>query len=185
MGKQINYYMEYACFCRLAEKALSLGCEIIQDIHADSIRRGCSADLVMPACKRYFFHVPEAGEVTVRQDMNGKLFVDSGYSASGNALIEAGFSYISPEERHISSARLFCMTGYYDENSVWIGRPACVTKIYNALARYVKQLAPYTELTDTFVSTRDETYLQETEYRHKEYITAGCLHLRETGYRLI
>lgn len=59
MGKQINYYMEYESFIRIAEKALELGCEIIQAEHANQISRGFSADLVTPDCKSYFFHVPK------------------------------------------------------------------------------------------------------------------------------
>lgn len=46
MGKQINYYMEYARFVLLAEKALELGCEIIEAEHAFELRRGFSADVV-------------------------------------------------------------------------------------------------------------------------------------------
>lgn len=98
MGKQINYYMEYESFIRIAEKALELGCEIIQAEHANEISRGFSADLVTPDCKRYFFHVPEAGEVTFGKDMYGKSYVNAGYSASGNSLIEADYSYISEEK---------------------------------------------------------------------------------------
>lgn len=59
-----------------------------------------------------------------------------------------------------------------------ISRPECLTKIYNSLARYVKKIAPYTELLDIRVSTRDENYGEEYEYRHKEYITKTCLNMR-------
>lgn len=116
---------------------------------------------------------------------NGRNYVDNGYSSSGITLIEAGYSFISQEKKIIRRARLYCITDYYDENGNLIKRPECVTKIYNALARYVKKLAPYTELTDTFVSMNNDTYLQEIEYKHKEYISEYCLKLRESGYELI
>ncbi|MBQ9906248.1 MAG: hypothetical protein IJM46_05730 [Oscillospiraceae bacterium] len=184
MGKQINYYMEYACFLRLAEKALELGCEIIRNEHAAEISRGFSADIVTPDCIHYYFYVPDAGELTFGTDMYGKRYVQSYASAGGNALIEAGFSCISDAEKCISRARLYCTTGYYDADKVFVPRPDNTAKIYNTLARYAKKLAPFTELTDTRISMQDETYLQEIEYIHKEYITPHCLHLRNEAYAL-
>ncbi len=180
MGKQINYYMEYKSFIYIVEKALEFGCEIIRDEHADEIVRGFSAELVVPECKRYFFHVPEAGEISFRKDMDGKFYVNNSYSASGNSLIEAGYSHILAAEKRISRARLFCITGFYDENEVFINRPECVTKIYNALARYTKKIAPYTELTEKRICNYNMPY----EYRHKEYITEYCQHLLNDGYSL-
>lgn len=183
MGKQINYYMEYESFVRVAEKAVELGCEIIKRNKAYEIVRGCSADLVTKDCINYYFHIPEAGEIGIK-NINGRNYVDNGYSSSGITLIEAGYSFISQEEKIIRRARLYCITDYYDENGNLIKRPECVTKLYNALARYVKKLAPYTELTDTIISMKDDTYLQEIEYKHKEYISEYCLKLRESGYEL-
>ena len=180
MGKQINYYMEYEGFIHIVEKALKLGCEIIRDEHADKIIRGFSAELVTPECKWYFFHVPEAGEISWRKDMYGKFYVDAGYSASGNSLIEAGYSYISAAEKRISRARLFCITGFYDENEIFISRPECMTKIYNALVRCTKKIAPYTELSEKRIRAENTLY----EHRHKEYITEYCQHLLNEGYSL-
>lgn len=180
MGKQINYCMEYESFIRIVEKALEFGCEIIRAEHADEVIRGFSAELVTPECKRYFFHVPKAGEISFRKDMYGKFYVNAGYSASGNSLIEADYSYISAAEKRISRARLFCITGFYDENEVFVSRPECVTKIYNALVRYTKKIAPYTELTEKRISAENAPY----EHRHKEYITEYCQHLLNEGYSL-
>lgn len=36
-----------------------------------------------------------------------------------------------------------------------------------------------TELTDTYISTKDDTYLQEVEWKHKEYITQEYFNLKE------
>ena len=183
MGKQINYYMEYESFLRLAEKALSLGCEIIRDAHADSIVRGCSLDVVTPDVIRYYFRVPEAGDITTGTDLYGKLYVNTTLE-SGSCLIEAGFSMIWHEEQRIGRNRLYSSTGYYAEDGTFIYRPECVTKIYNALARYAKKLAPPTETVEMRGSIADETYLQEIEHRSKQYITAYCLQLQQAGYAL-
>ncbi|MCR4645580.1 MAG: hypothetical protein K5695_09265 [Oscillospiraceae bacterium] len=183
MGKQINYYMEYESFLRLAENALSLGCEIIWDTHADSIVRGCSLDVVTPDVIRYYLRVPEAGDITVGTDLNGRQYVDTA-PASVSCLIEAGFSKIWHEEKHIGRNRLYCSTGYYDAGGTFIDRPECVTKVYNALARYVKKIAPLTETLEMRISIADETYLQEVEHRSKQYLTAYCLQLQQAGYAL-
>lgn len=183
MGKQINYYMEYESFLRLAEKALSLGCEIIRDTHADSIVRGHSLDVVTPDVIRYYFRVPEAGDITSGTDLDGRQYVNT-TPESGNCLIEAGFSKIWHEEKRIGRNRLYSSTGYYDAGGTFIYRPACVTKVYNALARYAKKLAPLTETVEMQISIADETYLQEVERRSKQYITACCLQLQRSGYAL-
>jgi len=183
MGKQINYYMEYERFLRLAEKALELGCEIIRDEHASGIIRGFTLDVIAPDCIFYFFRVPEAGDIATGTDMHGKQYVNNS-AASGNCLIEAGFSAIRQDEKRISRARLYSSTGYYDAERNFIGRPDCVTKICNALARYAKKLAPQTEITVKQISTQDETYLQEIERKYKYYITEHCLQLQREGYSL-
>lgn len=183
MGKQINYYMEYGSFVLLAKKAIQLGCEIIRQDNANELIRGYSVDIITTDCRQYFFHIPQAGEIGVKT-INGRNCVDNGYSSSGITLIEAGYSFISPEEKIIRKGRLYCITGYYVENGNYIKRPDCVTKIYNSLTRYIKKLALYTDLTDTLISLKDETYLQEYEYKHKEYITEYCMKLKESGYEL-
>ena len=91
--------------------------------------------------------------------------------------------YVSPENKKISRARLFCISDYYDKGNL-IKQLECVTKTYNDLARYVKKISPYTELTDIAIGSREDNYLQEIEYKHKEYITSYCLNLRESGYKL-
>lgn len=183
MGKQHNYYMEYNSFIMLAEKALEMGCEIIRDEHSTEIKRGFSIDVIIPECIFYYFRVPEAGEITIGTDMNGKQYVNLS-DAGRNCLIEAGFSSIQLEEQRISRNRLYISTGYYDENHVFIDRPDCVTKVYNALVRYAKKLAPQTEIVVKQISTQDEMYLQEIERKYKHYVTEYCLQLQQKGYRL-
>ena len=69
--------------------------------------------------------------------------VNDGYNATGNAAIEAGFSRI--HEDGPTRSRLFVISGYYDEEEVWIPRPDCLTKLYEKLARRAKKLAPYSQ----------------------------------------
>ena len=128
------------------------------------------------------------------RELNGKECLDDGYTATGNALIEANYSSIVNEptgvagtrrKKEIYRARIYCITGYYDENEKYIPRPDCLTKVYHSLIRYVKKIAPYTEFTDILISTREENYGEECEYRHKEYITKTCLDLvNDEEYKL-
>jgi hypothetical protein len=177
MGKQINYYMEYDSFVLLAKKAVELGCEILP-FSAETLKRGCSLDIVSKEELNYCFHVPEAGEIKTEQRW-GKEHVVRGYNASGVTVIEAGFSYIDSKDKHITRARIYCITDYFDADGNLIKRPDCVTKVHESLARYVKKLAPYTE-----VEYKPANPLFD-KVKEKIYITPQCLALvREQGYAL-
>lgn len=183
MGKQINYYMGYEDFRLITKKALECGCRIVKSVEG-KIVQSTSIDFVTEEEKQYYFYLPEVGELNAKMLPNGHEAI-GGYNASGNVVIEAGFSYINTNGKKITRARLFVISGYYDEQGQWIPRPERLEKVYNKLVREVKKVAPYTELTDTYISRRDEDYLQECEYKHKEYVTAECLRLRnELKYRL-
>lgn len=183
MGKQINYYMGYEDFLTIAQKALECGCKILK--RADGkIVQSEFIDFVTEDEKRYCFYLPEAGELCAKILPNGHEMI-GGYTTSGNVVIEADYSFIDAGNKGISKARLWVTSGYYDEQGEWIPRPDCLEKVYNKLVRVVKKAAPYTELTDTYISRREEDYLQEKEYKHKEYISPECLRLRnEQKYRL-
>lgn len=183
MGKQINYYMGYQDFLTIAQKALECGCKILKAVDGKYVQ-GDSVDFVTEDEKRYYFYLSEAGELCAKILPNGHEMI-GGYGASGNVVIEAGYSYINVGNKQITRARLFINTGYYDEQGQWVPRPDCLEKVYNRLMRVAKKLAPYTELVDTYISRREEDYLQEREYKHKEYISNECLLLREEqGYKL-
>lgn len=113
MGKQINYYMGFKDFIKVAQFALDLGCVICREENKKII---CSnqINIVTPSVKRYFFYLPEAGDLRVRTE-NGREEI-GGYNASGNVLIEAGFSYVKHDRKTITRGRLFSITGYYDES---------------------------------------------------------------------
>lgn len=177
MGKQINYWMDYDSFLLVAKKAVDLGCTIVkEDRDLGRVTESKEIGVITPYKNRcragYYFHLPEAGELEI-QTANGTEFLCHGFTASGNTVIEAGFSLIKDEragvcgtkrKREIYSARLYCITGYYDENGDYISRSECLTKVFDSLVRYVKKIAPYTEF---------------------GYITKACLDLvNNEGYKL-
>ena len=94
MGKQINYWMEFENFRNT----------------------------------RYYFHLAEAGDIKTHM-VNGKETLDPYLKANGNALIHAAYSFIVNEptgvcgnrsKKEIRRARIYCITGYYDEDGKWI-----------------------------------------------------------------
>mgnify|MGYP006928123394 CR=1 FL=1 len=198
MGKQINYWMDYDSFLLVAQKAVDLGCTIVkEDRDCGRVTESREIGMITPYKNRcsasYYFHLQEAGEIEI-QTVNGKEFLCHGFNAGGNAVIEAGFSVIKDEptgvcktkrKKEIHRARLYCITGYYDENGEYIPRPECLTKVFDSLVRYVKKIAPYTEIVEEQISMNDEDYGEIYEYRHKEYITKTCLDLvNNEGFKL-
>lgn len=188
MGKQINYWMEYEPFLLVAKKAIDLGCTIIKEDRATGkVMESSDISIITPDENRYYFHLPEAGKIIIKKRENDSEYIDDGYTSSGNTLIQAGYSYIINETKRkcITRARLFCISGYYNSDGEYISRPDCLTKVYNSLARFVKKVAPYTELTDIALSICDEDYGKKYEFTHKEYITQACLELKvNEGYKL-
>ena len=177
MGKQINYYMEYDSFILLAKKAIELGCELFP-FSDEHLKRGYSPDIISKDNRCYCFHIPEAGDIETEQH-RGEECVVRGYNTSGSTIIEAEFSFINSKEKFITRSRIYCITDYYDADGNLIKRPDCVTKVYDSLARYVKKLAPYTE-----VEYRPANPLYD-KVKRKMYITPKCLTLvREQDYGL-
>lgn len=43
--------------------------------------------------------------------------------------------------KQLTRSRIYCTTGYYDDNGVFVERPEILTKAYNSLARYTQKLA--------------------------------------------
>ena len=181
-----------------AQKAVDLGFTVVkEDLTSGRVIESKDNRIISPYGKynhpSFYFHIPEAGDIRILTGI-GKECLDYGYTATGNALIEASYSSIvneptgvagSRQKKEIHRARIYCISGYYDENEKYIPRPDCLTKVYHSLVRYVKKIAPYTEFTDILISTKDENYGEEYEYRHKEYITKNCLDLiNNKGYKL-
>lgn len=184
MGKQINYWLGYEDFLKIAQTALDCGCIIIKN-DSEKLIYGQSLDIVTKQEHDYWFYVPEAGALSGNMipfhddDLFG---IDS---PVGNTVIKAGFSFKDDKRKIITRSRLFVISGYYDEHGEYISRPECLTKIYHKLVRTVKKIAPFTELTDIYISKKDSAYLQEAEWKHKEYITPEYLKLKECNeYKL-
>lgn len=183
MGKQIEFFIEYELFVSVAQKALDCGCKIIKvDTVKGVVTESDSVDVIssdLHGCW-YYFHVPEAGGYRV--DRTGEREqLDHGYSSSGNTLIEASPTRIRSDEKKLTRGRLYCISGYYDEDGQWIERPDCVTKIYNSLARYVKKIAPYTEVDHYVVNP----VYAGRKVMSKEYISKECLSLvKDQDYTL-
>lgn len=184
MEKQINYWLGYEDFLQIAQVALDSGCIIIRP-DFEKLIYGQTLDMITENKRQYYFYLPEAGKLMAQQiPLQGRQAI--GYNAAGNTVIEAGFSFVHDEKKKITRSRLFVISGYYDENRDYIARPECLTKMYHKLVRVVKKKAPYTELTDYIVSTRDSDYLQEKEWKHKEYISPSCLALKVSrNYKLV
>ncbi|MCM1235066.1 MAG: hypothetical protein NC489_33625 [Ruminococcus flavefaciens] len=141
MGKQINYWLGYEDFLKIAKAALECGCIIIKNVSGKLVH-GQSLDIVTENEHRYWFYVPEAG------GLSGKTlpFNDNdiqGYSLTGNTIIEAGFSFRNDKSKTLTRSRLFVISGYYNEQGEYISRPECVTKIYNKLVRIAKKSCPF------------------------------------------
>ena len=141
MGKQINYKMEYESFLQIAVTALELGCTIFaehrnhKEFKSDVIQSR-DISVVTSDCHNYYFHLMNAGGIAIKTFPDGREYLDRGYNQTGNSIIEAGFSHFNGKQ--ITPARLFVISGYYNDSEEWIARPDCLTKVYNALVRKVK-----------------------------------------------
>ena len=169
MGKQINYWLEYEGFLKIAKAALQKGCEILKKENGKIIR-GNDISIITPKCFDYYFHYPPAGEVNIGIFEDGREFVDSGYTPSGNTLIEAGFSRISDVKKTISRARLFVISGYYDEKDEWIPRPDNMTKLFSSLERVAKKVAPRRAEVVEYLKPNGEKVVRKYVY----YISSVC-----------
>ena len=183
MGKQINYYIGYEDFLKVAEQAIKNGCVILKKEYGKYVRSN-DIGIISQDCNRYYFYLPEAGDLETQTHDENEFI--GGYNSSGNVVIEASYSIVKHEQKTISRGRLFSVTGYYDENKNWIDRPECMKKLYDKLVRVVKKTAPYTEIVDEIVSTSSDDYLKPKEWKHKEYITEELLALKEKeDYKLV
>lgn len=194
MGKQVEYWMDYDSFLLVAQKAIDLGCSIVrQDLRSGKVTEGNDIGIVTRVCTRYYFHLLEAGDIKVNT-VNGRELLERGYTASGNAVIEAGYSPVADEptgpcgnrrKKEIRRARMFCTSGYYDEEGTYVPRPTCLTKAYDSLARYVKKVAPYTDVSGRKAVRNPEASDKPVGGGDKVYITRACLDMVEQqGFRL-
>ena len=170
MGKQINYHMKYESFLVVAQSALDKGCVIFKE-YGGRVLQSKDISIVTRDCRDYYFHLPEAGEVkwklwnTLKGDIER---IDRVYTSTGNSIIEAGFG----------GSRLYVISGYYDDDEIWIPRPDCITKVYHSLVRVVKKVAPCRRYMIKGTRIHDGT---EYEARCMEYVCNDSLDEWEKG----
>lgn len=110
MGRQINYWMDYKSFLNVAQTAVECGCIIVRnDINVKKPVQSKDISIVTEDCKNYFFYLPEAGRMNFKKYNDGREVADKGFTETGNAVIEAGFSYIRNDSKKSLSAETGCM----------------------------------------------------------------------------
>lgn len=93
MGKQINYYMDYESFLKVAQAALDEGCLILRNEYTSEQQTpGSDLSVITENCLNYYFYVPDLGELDFRTNSMGKHYVKYGFNDAALAIIEAGFS---------------------------------------------------------------------------------------------
>lgn len=155
MGRQIDYYMELESYKLLVKKTFELGFKVIQldhlQIHS-SFNEITSWDNI-------YFYLEEAGQLIVN---------DNGYiDTSSSPVVESGFSFINEKKSTISKARTWVSSGSWGNDEEFIKRNELLDKKYSSLMRYVKKLAPYTEVE---VKAQNPIY-DGKKFKSKEYIT--------------
>ena len=137
MGKQLNYHMTYDGFLQVAQAALDEGCLIIPKKRTASVPVP-SADLstVTPDCCGYWFYLPELADLELIQDNAGYYYPNYSFNLLGLAMIETGFSRTPAE-----TARMYVMTGFYNQDGQWIARSERITAVYNKLAKIARKTA--------------------------------------------
>lgn len=137
MGKQLNYIMRYDSFLQLAQVALDAGFLILRREYTNEPQSPSAVlSVVTPECDSYWFYLPELAELSFRKIASGMYSPDYGFNSLGLAMMEAGFSQ-HPSAR----ARIYVMTGFYDENGHWIARSERMTKAYSKIERKARKLA--------------------------------------------
>ncbi|MCI6738388.1 MAG: hypothetical protein MR593_09750 [Intestinibacter sp.] len=168
MGKQINYYMDLESYKLLVQKAFKLGFKVVVEDKKD-IKIYDSIENIEFRQMGMYFYLQEVGEL---------VFSEDGYlDRDRSQLIEAGFSCIYEYQKEISRARLWVSTGYWNENEGFIHRNQLLDKKYSSLVRYVKKLAPYTEIEMKSSNPRCNC----RTYITKEYITPVFLEMIKLG----
>lgn len=167
MGRQINYYMEVDSYKLLVKKALELDFKVIDRL--SNFKIYSYFEEVNFSKNELYFYLEEAGGLIVKE--NG--FIDT----LSSPIVESGFSYINDNKKEVSTARLWVSTGFWNNESEFIGRSEILDKKYSSLMRFVKKVAPYTEIK---VKARNPLY-NGKKFVRKEYITPFLLEKAKSG----
>ena len=190
MGKQINYYMDYESFLKIAELALSEGCLILKNTHTPEPQQPQNdTSIVTEDCMRYYFYLPELAELEYKKDMFGTYYINNVGNKLTLALIEAGFSKNHGGEDtnkppSVNIARLYISTGNFRSNGVLYQRSERIKEIYDKLARLARKVAPRTTLEIDDVIFDEDNKATPTKVQCKVYASSKCLEWRKQGYEL-
>lgn len=174
---QINFWMEYDAFVQVAQAAVSYGCVLIKKTADGKHISGTDISIVSKDAQSYYFYVPEAGAFPV-ETIHGYEFIAHG--ASALTVISADYSIVMEGGKEITRGRLYASPEEFGEND-YISRPDCVTNIYRKLVELVKKLAPYTEFTGSYISTKEPEFLQEKAWARREFISPQILQQKVKG----
>jgi hypothetical protein len=166
MGRQIEYYMELDSFKLLVKKAFELGFRVLEE---QSNFKICSSFNEVTIWEKIYFYLEEAGQLVVNE--NG--YIDTFRSP----VVESGFSFINERKKTISKARIWVSSGFWNDDDDYIKRNELLDKKYSSLIRYVKKVAPYTEVE---VKAQNPIY-NGKKFKSKEYITPFLLHKIKLG----
>lgn len=186
MGKQINYYMDYESFLKLAERALSEGCMILKNDYTEEQQQPQNnVSAITEDCMRYYFYLPELAELQYRS-IGGRYYIDNRANKLTLALIEAGFSK-KHEGRNglpcINIARLYIPTGVWVDG-VWYQRSERITTVYSKLARFARKLAPRTAIEIDDIVFDEENNALPVKKEATALVSPECLGWRNQGYEL-
>lgn len=188
MGKQINYYMDYESFLKLAELALSEGCMILKNAHTPEPQQPQNdTSIVTEDCMRYYFYLPELAELEQKKDMYGNYYINNIGNKLTLALIEADFSKKhkgKDEAPFVNDARLYIPTGNYRLDGVLYQRSEQITVIYDKLARLARKLAPRTTIEIDDIIFDDDNNATPAKVQCKVWASPKCLEWRKQGYEL-
>ena len=189
MGKQINYYMDYESFLKVAQAALDEGCLIIRDeSKPEPPKPSNDLSVITEKWMRYGFYLPELADLEYGIDSSGNFHVNKSFNQLSLAVIEASFSkkLIGKGDGtpFVSTARLYIPTGNYIKDGEWNARSERITKIYNKLARLVKKMAPSISLEVDDIDYNEEENVVQIKRPYKAYISPACMEWRNQGYEL-
>lgn len=168
MGRQIEYYMELDSYKLLVKKAFDLGLKVLVKEQNRFKIYNDFEEINFSRNEMYFF-LEEAGPVIITQNR----YIDS----SRSPLVETGFSFINEKKKEISKSRIWVSTGFWNNSEEFMYRNEILDKKYSALMRYIKKLAPYTEV---WIKAQNPMYDGRKMIR-KVYITSFLLKKIESG----
>lgn len=188
MGKQVNYYMDYESFLKLAERALSEGCMILKNDHTEEPQQPQNdVSAITEDCMRYYFYLPELAELQYKRSQGGQYYIDAVSNKLTLALIEAGFSKKSSGRNGrlpcVNIARLYIPTGVWLDG-VWYQRSDRITSVYNKLARFARKLAPRTTIEIDDIVFDEKSNVLPVKKEATAWVSPECLEWRHQGYEL-